>query len=98
MKNSQMMSAAIPVPPAEALEDCSEARMIICLTHDEIKEITKKTYYSAQQRVLRAMGIESRRRPDRSVFVDRRHYEAWANGTLGKKGKTEEKTQPKWAA
>jgi hypothetical protein len=70
--------------------------MSLCLTQEEIEEITQKKRYSAQQRVLRAMGLESKARPDGSVFVDRTHYEEWARGTSHRERKAEEKTQPRW--
>lgn len=72
--------------------------MSICLTHEEIVEVTDKIKYSAQIRVLRALGIESRQRPDGSIIVDRAHYAEWARGTVGAQRKTQEKTQPRWDA
>lgn len=71
--------------------------MSLCLSPDEIKEVTGKTKYSAQQRVLRALGIESKLRPDGSVLVDRVHYEEAVRG-VSKARKVEEKTQPRWDA
>lgn len=70
--------------------------MSLCLTHDEIKEITGKTKYSAQQRVLRAMGIDSKPRPDGTILVDRAVYNDWARGSHGARQQHEEKTQPRW--
>jgi len=70
--------------------------MTLCLSPDEIEELTQKKRYSAQIRVLRALGIESRPRPDGSILVDRRHYESWANG--GKERRAREKTEPRWNA
>jgi hypothetical protein len=67
----------------------------LCLTPREIEEITQKKRYAAQQRMLRAMGLESKARPDGSVFVDRAHYEEWGRGGR-RTGDREEKTQPRW--
>jgi len=72
--------------------------MSLCLTPEEIKEITQKRRYSAQDRVLRAMGIESKRRPDGSVLVDRAHYNEWARGKVGKDRRAQEKSGPRWDA
>lgn len=70
--------------------------MSICLTPEEIQEITLKSRYSAQVRVLRAMGIESKQRPDGSILVDRAHYNEWARGKAGKDRKARERTEPRW--
>lgn len=49
--------------------------MSVCLTYEEIVEITGKVRPSAQARVLRAMGIDHIIRPDGSVFVPSVHVE-----------------------
>ena len=67
----------------------------LCLTPKEIEEITHKKRYSAQQRVLRTMGIDSRPRPDGTIFVDRSIYEAWLRGGRNN-GESQGKTVPKW--
>lgn len=73
--------------------------MSLCLSAEEIEEVTKKTWHSAQLRVLRALGIEARSRPDGSILVDRAHYEEWARGTMdGKQRRAQEKTEPRWDA
>ena len=72
--------------------------MSLCLSPEEIEEITQKKRYSAQQRVLRAMGLESKRRPDGSVLVDRAHYKDWVRGEVGKGHQAQEKTEPRWDA
>lgn len=72
--------------------------MTLCLTPEEIEDLTQKKRYSAQIRVLRALGIESRPRPDGSVLVDRAHYEEWARGFAGKEQRASEKTEPRWNA
>lgn len=43
--------------------------MGICLTPDELQEITGKQRYSAQARELDRMGIRYTRRKDRSLMV-----------------------------
>lgn len=43
------------------------------LTDDEIADLTRRTQHPAQARVLRAMGIEHRQRPDGSLAVLRAH-------------------------
>lgn len=73
--------------------------MSLCLTPEEIQEITQKTRYSAQRRVLRAMGIESKPRPDGSVLVDRAHYNEWVRGKTGKGRRPQDNTdEPRWDA
>lgn len=49
--------------------------MSLLLDSEEIEELTGRTRRGAQVRVLRAMGIEHRVRPDGSVAVSRAHYE-----------------------
>lgn len=43
--------------------------MTLCLTHDEIIELTHKIRYSAQKSALNLMGISHKVRPDGSPFV-----------------------------
>lgn len=45
------------------------------LTPEELVELTHRTRYGAQVRMLRAMGIEHRQRADGSVVVVRAHVE-----------------------
>ena len=68
----------------------------LCLTHEEIVEVTLKHRYSAQLRVLRALGLEAKPRPDGTVLVDRAVYEEWVRGGARKQRKTQEKTEPIW--
>jgi hypothetical protein len=71
--------------------------MSLCLTPEEIEEITQKKRYSAQRRVLRALGLDFKPRPDGSALVDRGIYEEWRGG--GRRRQVipdEEKTQPRW--
>jgi len=70
--------------------------MSLCLTPEEIEEITQKKRYSAQQKVLRALGIESKRRPDGSVLVNRAHCNDWVRGEVGTGRRAREKTEPRW--
>jgi hypothetical protein len=74
--------------------------MTLCLTPEEIEDLTQKKRYSAQIRVLTALGIELKRRPDGSVLVDRAHYEEWARGSSGRRARqsaeSERKTYPIW--
>lgn len=71
--------------------------MSLCLTPQEIQELTEKTHHSAQLRVLRALGIEARPRPDGTVLVDRAVYDEWSGrNKIGKTRKTQEKTEPIW--
>ncbi len=43
--------------------------MSICLTKDEIKELTLKVHYAAQARTLSEMGVRYALRPDGSPVV-----------------------------
>lgn len=45
------------------------------LTDSEIKELTHKQRRPAQVRMLRAMGVEHRQRPDGSIAVLKKHVE-----------------------
>jgi hypothetical protein len=48
---------------------------VIVLTAQELVELTKKVRPSAQARVLHALGIPSKPRPDGSLVVYRIHVE-----------------------
>jgi len=54
---------------------------VIVLSEDEIRAITKKVRPSAQKRVLEALGIEYKPRPDGTLIVYRFHVEP--QGTRG---------------
>jgi hypothetical protein len=41
----------------------------ICLSPDEVSQLTGKRRYAAQLRALRYMGIDHKQRPDGSVVV-----------------------------
>jgi len=47
----------------------------VFLTPEQIKELTERTQHSAQLRVLRALGIDHKVRPDGSLVVLRAHVE-----------------------
>lgn len=65
--------------------------MSICLSHDEIVEITHKQRHSAQARVLVAFGYDFHRRPDGSIMILRQSYEAAQPGA-------KPRTEPNWSA
>lgn len=45
------------------------ARMSLCLSHEELREITGKTRYTTQAKALEKMGIRYTRRPNGSPMV-----------------------------
>lgn len=50
--------------------------MSLCLTNDEIIEVTHYKKYSAQRRALNGMGIDYKVRPDGTIAVFRDSYNA----------------------
>ena len=75
--------------------------MSLCLTYEEIKEVTGKAKYSAQFRALQLMGIDSTLRPDGTVLVDREIYDEWKRGNSGggrarRSIQSDRKTYPNW--
>jgi hypothetical protein len=54
----------------------------LCLSDDELYELTHKKRFSARLRALNAMGIESRVRPDRTLAVSRAHVDALLSGGM----------------
>jgi ribosomal protein L31E len=50
------------------------------LTEEELHQLTGKVQYSAQIRVLNAMGFDHKRRADGAVLVLRSHVEAQMGG------------------
>ena len=48
---------------------------VMFLSRAEIADLTRKQHRDAQVRVLRAMGVEHRVRPDGSVAIARAHIE-----------------------
>ena len=71
------------------------AHRSLCLTPEEIEEITQKRRYSAQRRALRALGLDLKPRADGSILLDRSIYEAWLRGGRNN-GESQGKTVPKW--
>ena len=70
----------------------------IYLTDDELRELTKRQRPSAQRRVLRSMGIESKLRADGSLVVLRAHHDAVMSGETGAKKKPKREVEPNWEA
>lgn len=69
--------------------------MTICLTREELVELTGKKHRDAQQRVLVALRIEHKMRPDGEILVARALVEQW----LGVKVKKEARVhEPDWDA
>lgn len=70
--------------------------MTICLTRDELIQITGKKHRDAQLRVLVALGIDYKERPDGEILVLRTLVEK----ALGAKRAAERKrrNEPDWDA
>jgi hypothetical protein len=66
------------------------------LTAEQVKSLTERIHRSAQVKVLCAMGIEHRVRPDGTVAVLRQHVEQ-VMGIAAEKRKTKS-TEPNWGA
>lgn len=66
------------------------------LTDEELYELTGAKRRDTRVRILRAMGIEHRVRPDGRVIVLRKHIEALLGGEL--KTKAPRSPEPNWAA
>jgi len=67
------------------------------LTKDELEELTNRVIPSAQHRMLQAMGIEHKRRPDGTVVVLKSHVEQ----VLGARAATQAQkltVVPNWSA
>lgn len=69
--------------------------MGLCLSPEELEEITGKERSAAQARALRAMGIEHRVRPDGTALVLRAHVEHLLNP--GGKARVKNR-EPNWSA
>lgn len=67
------------------------------LDADELRQLTNRVRYSAQAKMLRAMGIEHRKRADGTLVVLRSHVEQVLSGGATTK-KKEKKTEPNWDA
>ncbi|RRW90630.1 DUF4224 domain-containing protein [Pandoraea apista] len=70
--------------------------MNLTLSENELRELTQRQKYTAQVKVLRAMGIEHRIRPDGTVAVLRSHLENLMGGA--RKTRKETEWLPNWSA
>lgn len=70
--------------------------MKMFLDTDEVRELTDKSRYTSQVKVLRAMGIEHRTRPDGSIAVLRSHVEQIMSG--GGPARRRPDAEPNWGA
>jgi hypothetical protein len=68
----------------------------LCLSEDELYELTHRKRFSAQMRALNSMGIESRARPDRTLAVYRAHAEAVLSGGVHLH-RTAQSAEPNWS-
>lgn len=66
------------------------------LGHDEISDLTGRVQHAAQAKVLNAMGIEHRTRPDGSIAVLRTHAEEVMSGG-GKVARKKREPQINWS-
>jgi hypothetical protein len=69
---------------------------VMFLTDEELYELTGAKRRGTRVRILRAMGIEHRVRPDGRVIVLRKHVEILLGGTLPTKAP--QSPEPNWAA
>jgi hypothetical protein len=67
------------------------------LSYEEIQALTHRKVHSAQVRVLKAMGIEHRVRPDGSVAILRAHVLKVFDGHVEKQAKNKH-VEPNWEA
>lgn len=67
--------------------------MSLCLTPEELWELTHKKKYAAQERALRMMGLDCKRRPDGTVAVDRERYQKWMGRDQSSKPR---RWEPNW--
>ncbi|MDA8256317.1 MAG: DUF4224 domain-containing protein [Betaproteobacteria bacterium] len=68
----------------------------IILDPDELQALTDRSQHRAQRRILDALGITSRTRPDGSLVVLRAHVEEVLGLSSG--GKVPESPEPNWSA
>lgn len=64
---------------------------MLCLSRDELIEVTNRKYFTAQRKALNAMGIEFKIRPDGSLMVKRSDYDTPARPQTAKK-----RVEPNW--
>ena len=67
------------------------------LEDDDIEKLTRRVRRAAQRRVLTAMGIEHRPRPDGSLVVLRSHVEKLLDGALANAKITVKNNEPDWS-
>lgn len=67
------------------------------LTAGEVRELTDRVNMNSQVKVLRAMGIEHRMRPDGSVVILRSHVNKVFDGLAGSVNKNKT-VSPNWGA
>lgn len=67
------------------------------LTDEQIVELTKRTRRASQRKVLTAMGIEHRPRPDGSLVVLRSHVEKLLDSALANAKITVKNNEPDWS-
>jgi hypothetical protein len=65
---------------------------------EEIKSLTKRTVRPAQVKVLKAMGIEHKVRPDGSVAILRAHINKVFDGNPDKASPKTKEAEPNWEA
>lgn len=70
----------------------------IFLEPNEVKDLTDKVRRPAQVKVLNAMGIEHKVRPDGSVAILRAHITKVFGGAPDSVRKTTKVVEPNWAA
>ena len=64
----------------------------LCLTDDELTQLTGKTRPSAQMKALRYMAIDHKRRPDGSIVVLRNQL----GDPCSEHTPTKKRTEPNW--
>jgi hypothetical protein len=64
----------------------------------ELEGLTGRRRPNAQIRVLQAMGIEHKVRPDRTIAVLREHVNNVFSGTTRSPGRRHKSEAPNWAA
>lgn len=72
--------------------------MTIELSQDEIARITRKVKPSAQSKVLTALGIPHKPRPDGSLVVSRLAYELVMGGVTAQQAKRAAEQEPDFGA
>lgn len=69
----------------------------VFLDTEELEELTNKQRYTAQRKVLNALGITHKTRPDGSLLVLRSHVEKLLGGDVESK-KAKKAKEPNWGA